>query len=87
MPKLQYPEKEQAVVGFLSLKGLDAVAAAAARCLPEDFTDRLLGLMYAAALDVAHSGRKVTGQQVIEKVEGNREWAGVTLVWTLVAEG
>lgn len=75
MPKLQYPEKEQAVVGFLSLKGLDAVAAAASRCLPEDFTDRLLGLMYAAALDVAHSGRKVTGQQVIEKVEGNREWA------------
>lgn len=70
---LAHPDKENAVVGYLSMRGFAGIPRQA-RPYPEAFTDTLAAIAYAAAWELDHRGRAVTAASILESIEGRREW-------------
>jgi len=68
-----YPEKENAVVGYLSMRGFDGIPRHS-RPYPEAFTDKLLAIAYAAAWELDHRGQAVTAASILECINRRREW-------------
>jgi hypothetical protein len=65
--------KERAVVGYLSMRGFAGIPRQD-RPYPEAFTDTLAALAYAAAIEIDHQGKAVTGAGILEYIECRREW-------------
>ena len=70
---MQYPEKERAVVGYLSMCGFAGVLKSAL-IEPEAFTSTLNGLYYAAAHRLHHAGKAVVGTTILEAIEREPYW-------------
>jgi hypothetical protein len=70
---MQYPEKERAVVGYLSMCGFAGVLKSAL-IEPEAFTSTLNGLYYAAAHRLHHAGKTVVGTTILEAIEREPYW-------------
>jgi hypothetical protein len=70
---MQYPEKESAVVGYLSMCGFAGVLKSAL-IEPEAFTSTLNGLYYAAAHRLHHAGKAVVGTTILEAIEREPYW-------------
>lgn len=69
---LSYPEKENAVVGYLSMRGFAGIPRQA-RPYPEAFTDNLAAIAYASAWELDHRGRAVTAASILESIEGRTD--------------
>lgn len=67
------PKNELAVVGYLSMQGIAGIPRQD-RPHPEAFTDTLAALAYAAAIEIDHQGKAVTGASMLKYIEGRREW-------------
>jgi len=70
---MQYPEKESAVVGYISVAGFAGVPKSAV-VEPEAFSSTLNGLYYAAAHRLHHAGKAVVGTTIIEAIEREPYW-------------
>ena len=70
--QLSYPEKESAVIGYLSMRGFAGIPRQA-RPYPEAFTDNLAAIAYASAWELDHRGRAVTAASIIESIEGRTD--------------
>jgi hypothetical protein len=70
---MQYPEKESAVVGYLSMNGFAGVPKSAV-VEPEAFSNVLNGLYYAAAHRLHHAGKAVAGTTILEAIEREPYW-------------
>jgi hypothetical protein len=70
---MQYPEKESAVVGYLSMCGFAGVPKSAV-VDPEAFSNVLNGLYYAAAHRLHHAGKAVVGTTILEAIEREPYW-------------
>lgn len=70
---LSCPDKENAVVGYLSMRGFAGIPRHS-RPYPEAFTDTLAALAYAAAFEIDHRGMAVTAASILEYIEGRRGW-------------
>jgi hypothetical protein len=70
---LAHPEYENAVVGYLSMRGFAGIPRHS-RPYPEAFTDTLAAIAYAAAFEIDHRGMAVTTASILEYIEGRREW-------------
>ena len=68
-----YPEKEKAVVGYLSIRGFSEIPRHT-RPWPDAFKDTLAAIAYAAAWELDHRGQAVTVYSIQECVGKNREW-------------
>jgi hypothetical protein len=73
-PKFSHPEKEQAVVGYLALRGFEGIPRAA-MVEPEAFASTVGGVFYAAAYGLQRAGRPVGHVSMLDAVERNRHWA------------
>jgi hypothetical protein len=72
-PRFSYPEKEQAVVGYLAMRGFEGIPRAAV-IEPEAFASTVGGVFYAAAYALHRAGREVAHQSLLDAVERNRHW-------------
>lgn len=70
---MQYPEKESAVVGYLSMCGFAGVPKSAV-VEPEAFSNVLNGLYYAAAHRLHHAGKAVVATTILETIEKEPYW-------------
>ena len=70
---MRYPEKESAVVGYLSMCGFAGVPKSAV-VEPEAFSSPLHGLYYAAAHRLHHAGKAVVGTTILETIEREPYW-------------
>jgi hypothetical protein len=70
---MQYPEKESAVVGYISVAGFAGVPKSAV-VEPEAFSSTLNGLYYAAAHRLHHAGKAVVGTTILEAIEREPYW-------------
>ena len=70
---MQYPEKESAVVGYLSMCGFAGVPKSAV-VEPEAFSSVLNGLYYAAAHRLLHAGKAVLATTILETIEKEPYW-------------
>lgn len=70
---MQYPEKESAVVGYLSMNGFAGVPKSAV-VEPEAFSNVLNGLYYAAAHRLHHAGKAVVATTILEAIEREPYW-------------
>lgn len=70
---MQYPEKESAVVGYLSMNGFAGVPKSAV-VEPEAFSNVLNGLYYAAAHRLHHAGKAVVGTKILEVIAADPYW-------------
>lgn len=70
---MQYPEKESAVVGYLSMCGFAGVPKSAV-VEPEAFSNVLNGLYYAAAHRLHHAGKAVVATTILEAIEREPYW-------------
>jgi hypothetical protein len=70
---MQYPEKESAVVGYISVAGFAGVPKSAV-VDPETFSSTLNGLLYAAAHRLHHAGKAVVGTTILEAIERDGYW-------------
>jgi hypothetical protein len=68
--KLQHPDLEDAVVGYLSVAGAEGIR----HINPDDFVSSLAGIVYAAALTLKKKGKPVQAFTIIEAVEANPHW-------------
>jgi hypothetical protein len=71
LPKLSYPEKENAVVGYISTNGFAGVDDYA-RTRPEAFTQPLPSVMFEAAQYLHRKGRTPNTLTIIEAIEADR---------------
>jgi len=71
LPKLSYPEKETAVIGYLSTSGFAGVDDYA-RTRPEAFTQPLPSVMFEAAQYLHRKGRTPNTLTIIEAIEADR---------------
>ena len=69
---LSYPQKENAVVGYLTMRGFAGIPRHA-RPYPEAFTDALAAIAYASAWELDHRGRAVTAASILESIEGRED--------------
>jgi hypothetical protein len=72
-PRFSYPEEEQAVVGYLAMRGFEGIPRAAV-IEPEAFASTVGGVFYAAAYALHRAGREVGHQSLLDAVERNRHW-------------
>ena len=70
---MHYPEKESAVVGYLSMCGFAGVPKSAV-VEPEAFSSVLHGIYYAAAHRLHHAGKTVVGAKILEAIEREPYW-------------
>jgi replicative DNA helicase len=70
---MQYPEKESAVVGYISVAGFAGVPKSAV-VEPEAFASTLNGIYYAAAHRLHHAGKAVVGTTILEAIEREPYW-------------
>ena len=70
---MQYPEKESAVVGYLSMNGFAGVPKSAV-VEPEAFSNVLNGIYYASAHRLHHAGKAVVGTTILEAIEREPYW-------------
>lgn len=70
---MQYPEKERAVVGYLSMCGFAGVPKSAV-VDPEAFSSVLNGLIYAAAHRLHHANKTVVGAKILEVIAAEPYW-------------
>ena len=70
---MQYPEKESAVVGYLSMCGFAGVPKSAV-VEPEAFSSVLNGIYYAAAHRLHHAGKAVVATTILETIEREPYW-------------
>ena len=70
---MQYPQKESAVVGYLSICGFAGVPKSAV-VDPEAFASVLNGLYYAAAHRLHHAGKAVVGAKILEVIAAEPYW-------------
>jgi hypothetical protein len=73
---MQYPEKESAVIGYLSMCGFASVPKSAV-VDPEVFSSTLNGLYYAAAHRLHHAGKAVVKTTIIEAIEREPYWLSI----------
>ena len=65
---MQYPEKESAVVGYISVAGFAGVPRSAI-VDPDSFVSVLNGVYYAAAHRLHHAKKATTGTTILEAIE------------------
>lgn len=73
MSVFSYPEKESAVIGYISSQGFHGVPAAAV-VEPEAFVDKMHGIIYAAGYSLYRAGKPVQAHTIIGAVESNAFW-------------
>jgi hypothetical protein len=71
LPRLYYPEKENAVIGYLSINGFAGIDDYA-RTRPEAFTQPLASVMFEAAQYLHRVGRTPNTLTIIEAIEADR---------------
>lgn len=70
---MQYPDKESAVIGYLSMCGFAGVPRSVV-VDPEAFSSPLHGIYYAAAHRLHHAGKTVVGAKILETIEKDPHW-------------
>lgn len=69
---LAYPEKENAVIGYLSMNGFAGIEDYA-RTRPDAFTHPLASVTFEAAQHLHQVGRTPNTLTIIDAIEGDRE--------------